>query len=278
MEFLDPPLNRSDFLHHVLVENLFTLNASDSRGPAALIDKGNLIRLGEGLVHGEDIAMLGMAGVAPPLPVFTGSGGPQLFPDDFSQIKKPDRIVHRFGHLRLSVRSQDPGSGRKKNLGLRKDLAIPGIELPGNLPRKLHMLNLVLAHGHIPGLVDKDIGRLEHGVVEKTHVDVASVLSSLLLELGHPFQLSNRRHAVEDPGEFHVFGDMGLNKELAPVRSQPAGQEDRGRLQNPSLEGGRLILDGDGMVVDDTVDAIVLIEQSRPIPDRPDIISDVNLT
>ena len=202
-----------------------------------MVHIGDLIRFGEGLMHGEDVAVLGMARIAPPLPVLTGGRGSQFFPDGFGRFEESNRVVHRFGHLGLSVGSQDLGGRRKQDLRFRKGLSKPGIEFPGNLPRKLHVLNLVLSHRDITRLVDEDIGRLEHRIVEKSHIDVLPVLLPLLLKLGHPLQFSHRGHAVEDPGELGVFVDMGLDKEVAPVRRQSAGQ--RGSWPSPESSAGR---------------------------------------
>src|SRR5512143_3414020 len=67
MKLLDPALNRPDLSDHTLVEDPFAVDASEPGGAALMVYVGDLVGLGKSLVHGEDVAVLGMAGVAPAL-------------------------------------------------------------------------------------------------------------------------------------------------------------------------------------------------------------------
>ena len=52
-------------------------------------------------------------------------------------------------------------------LGLDEHLAVGGVEAARDLARELEVLALVLAHRHLVGLVEQDVGRLEHRVEEQ---------------------------------------------------------------------------------------------------------------
>ncbi len=138
------------------------------------------------------------------------------------------------------------------------------------------MLILVFSHGYITGLVNQDVGCLEHRVVEQPHIDVFAVLLCLLLELSHSLQISNGGQAVEYPGKFQVFWDVGLDKEGALVPGQTTGNIDQGRVQNLLLHQERLVFYGDGMVVDNAVNAVIVFGQFHPVLDGSEVVPNMN--
>jgi hypothetical protein len=93
----------------MIEKDLLTVNASKSCRPALMIDKRNLVRFRESLVHGKDVAVLRVSRVTPALAMLTGGCRSQLFPDSLRRLKEADGIIHRFGHLQFPIRPQDPG-------------------------------------------------------------------------------------------------------------------------------------------------------------------------
>jgi len=116
------------------MKDLFALNASDLCRPTTMIHIGDMVRLREGLVHRENIAVFRMAGITPTLTMLTGRCRSQFVPYDLRGVEQPDVVVHRLGHFCLPIGSKDPGGFRKKNLGFGKRLPISGIEFSGDLP------------------------------------------------------------------------------------------------------------------------------------------------
>ena len=49
-------------------------------------------------------------------------------------------------------------------------------------------------------------------------------------------------------------------------------------FEDPLLHGLCFIIDCDGMIVYDAIDAIISTDQLHPISDRPDIITNMNFT
>lgn len=86
------------------------------------------------------------------------------------------------------------------------------------------MLPLIIAHGHVRGLVEEDIGSHEYGVGQQA--DPVSALSlSLFLELRHPLEFAVRRDAFEEPVELRVPRHLALYEEGALVLVDTAGEE-----------------------------------------------------
>jgi hypothetical protein len=71
------------------------------------------------------------------------------------------------------------------------------------------VLALVLPDRHAIGLVQQDVGCLEHRVGEQAGAhDVALPSGHLVLELGHALELTEGGEAAQDPGQLGVLGDV----------------------------------------------------------------------
>jgi hypothetical protein len=71
---------------------------------------------------------------------------------------------------------------------------------------------------------------------------------------------------------------MGLDENFASIRGQSTGNENGRCVKDPLLYGLYFIIDGNGMIVYDAIDAIISIDQLNPISDSPDIIANMNFT
>jgi hypothetical protein len=138
------------------------------------------------------------------------------------------------------------------------------------------MLKLIFANGDEMGLVEQYVRSLENWIVQKADINIIAMLFRLVLELRHPFQLSNGGNAIENPGQFRVFRDMGLYKEGTSIRIQPTTDVDNGRLHDSRLHHMGIEVDGNGVVIDDTVDTIIVIDQRDPVLDSPEIVTDMD--
>jgi L-fucose mutarotase/ribose pyranase (RbsD/FucU family) len=75
-----------------------------------------------------------------------------------------------------------------------------------------------------------------------------------------------------------MLNHMGLDENFASIRGQSTGNENGRCVEDPLLHGFRHIIDCDGMIVYDAIDAIIPIDQLDPISDSPDIITNMNFT
>ena len=98
------------------------------------------------------------------------------------------------------------------------------VELDGDVAGQLEVLLLVLADRHVGGLVDQDVGRLQHRVGVEAERGILAVLARLLLELGHAVDPAEAGHAVEDPGELGVRGHRRLGEDDLLLPSTPAAR------------------------------------------------------
>jgi hypothetical protein len=81
-------------------------------------------------------------------------------------------------------------------------LAIVAIETNGDVARQLEMLLLIFAHRHQVRLIKQDVRGHQHGIVEQADQNVFFLLAGFVLELRHPFEFRQARHAVKQPGKF----------------------------------------------------------------------------
>ena len=84
-------------------------------------------------------------------------------------------------------------------LRLHEHLAVGGVEAPRDLARELDVLALVVAHRHLVGLVEQDVGRLEHRVEEQAGAHELLLARRLVLELVHALEVAvgrDRRRAA----------------------------------------------------------------------------------
>ena len=169
------------------------------------------------------------------------------------------------------------GAGLYSVLASGKNRSVQVIEPPGDLARQLQVLGLVVAHGNAVGLDAQDVRGLKHGIGEQARVDVLLVLGGLVLELRHPFQGPDGGAGAEDPGQFHRFGHVGLHEERTAVRIETACDAHRGGVQHGLPHGIGVVLDGDGVVIHDAVDAVVPRDLPGPVGNGAEVIPYVNV-
>ena len=86
-------------------------------------------------------------------------------------------------------------------------------------------------------------------------------------------QLTHIGKAVQDPGQFRVGADMALAVKDRLLRVQAAGQIQRRQFQAAAAEIRRVLPHGDGVLIHDAVDAVILILQLRKAAERADIVA-----
>ena len=147
-------------------------------------------------------------------------------------------------------------------------LGIKGaVEADGNVPAELHMLLLVVPHGHQVRLVQQDVRRHESRVGEKARVDVLRVLGGLVLELGHAAQLAEHGIAVQHPAQLSVGGHVALDEEGILLGVQAAGDILGQLAQGPPPQVRRVLPHGDGVLVHDAVVAVIGLAELHPVAD-----------
>src|SRR5215208_7015983 len=139
------------------------------------------------------------------------------------------------------------------------------------------MLLLILAHGHVGGAIDEDIGSHEIWINIKAHRGRLAVLAGLFFELGHPIEPAQPRHAVEYPGKLGVLRHLALveNNVLCGIYS--GGEEGGGNLARIALQFTGVLPNGNCVQVDHAIDAIVRVLHLDEPPDCAEIIAEVEI-
>ena len=130
---------------------------------------------------------------------------------------------------------------------------------------QLHMLLLILAHGHQIGLVQQDIRRHQGGIGEQAAVDVVRVFGRLVLELGHAAQLAEHGVAVQHPAQLRMLVNMALDEQGVLFRVKAAGDVLCQLLQRPSAQVSRILTHGDGVEVCHEIEAVIVVGAFRPV-------------
>ena len=151
---------------------------------------------------------------------------------------------------------------RFDDVGLRYDerLPEPRVEALRKVSRQLDVLALILAHGHVVGLVEQNVGRLQDRVGEQPDAGVG-LLGRLVLELRHPACFTETRDAAQHPRELCVLGDLALHEQRAPLRVEPGAQQLRRRDASAGAQHRRVVVDRDGVQVDHAVKGLVAVLQ-----------------
>ena len=138
------------------------------------------------------------------------------------------------------------------------------------------MLLLVLADRHGVGAVEQDVGGHEHRVVEQRHADALALLpGGLVLELRHAPQLAHVGDRVEDPHELGVRRHVALHEDDGALRVDARGEEQVDEVDRVAPQLGALLAHGDGVQVDDAVDAVVRLLHGHPVADGAEVVAEV---
>ena len=139
------------------------------------------------------------------------------------------------------------------------------------------MLRLVVTDGHDAGLVEQDVGGHQDGVLQQA-VAHGFLLGGLGLILGHALQPADGGYAGEHPGQLGMRRDGGLHHDGAGLGVDARGQVERGDLADLGAQLGGRLVKRNGVQVDDAENALVIVLDSHPVFERPQIISDVQIS
>ena len=149
------------------------------------------------------------------------------------------------------------------------------VELLRDVARQLQVLLLVVADGHVRRAVGENVGRHQVGIDVEPDGGVLAVLAGLLLELRHAVEPAEPRHAIEDPGELGVLGDLALVEEDRALGIEPGGDVGGRHLADRGFELVGVLPDRDRVHVDDAVDALVRLLQLDPLQHGAQIVAEV---
>src|SRR5581483_8884414 len=126
------------------------------------------------------------------------------------------------------------------------------------------------------GLVEQDVARHQHRIGEEAGRDEVLALS-LLLELGHPVELSEARDRRQQPGRLGVRGHVALQEERAPLGVEADRIEERRQVERAVVQVAGVVLDGDRVQVDDAEERLarVLVLGRDVLAHRADVVAEL---
>ena len=151
------------------------------------------------------------------------------------------------------------------------------VELLGDVAGEFQVLLLVVADRYVGRLIEQDVGRHQHRIVEEADRRVLAVLARLLLELGHAVEPAHARHAIERPGELGVLGDAALVEDRVDLGIDAAGEESRRHLARGVGELRRFVRQGHRVQIDDAIDAGTGRLKRHEALDRAEVVAEVEI-
>ena len=185
-----------------------------------------------------------------------------------------DLLIFCVGSSRPMMRAPTAGQA---GAGHHEGFAVERIEALRDVARQFQVLRLVLAHRHDAGLVEQDIGGHQHRVLQQA-VAHRFLLGGLGFVLRHALQPAHRRDAGEHPGQLGVRRHRRLHHDGAGLGIDAGRQVERGDLVDLGAQLGGLLVDRDGVQIDDAEDALVVVLDAHPILERAQVIADVQIS
>ena len=145
-----------------------------------------------------------------------------LFVDDIRRIQKGDAasfVGIALAHLASAIGQAHHPSSLLENQRLRNFenrlvlTAETSIDaLLCDVASQFEVLFLVFTNRHQICVVQKDVCRHEHGIVEQADRDVVALLHRLFLELDHALKPVQGRDAIQQPAQFAVGRYLALDE------------------------------------------------------------------
>ena len=139
------------------------------------------------------------------------------------------------------------------------------------------MLLLVLADRHMGRVVEQNVGGHQVRIDIEPGRRLLAVLAGLLLELGHAVEPAEARHAIEDPGELGMAGDLALVEDDVLLRIDAGGDEGRRHLAGVLGQLVGVLQHGDGVQIDHAIEALMLGLERHEFGDGAEIIAEMQV-
>src|SRR5581483_5285907 len=98
---------------------------------------------------------------------------------------------------------------------------------------------------------------------------------ALLLELGHPAELSVARDGREQPGGLGVRGHVALAERRRTVRIETGREQERREVERSAAEVLGVVVDGDRVQVDDAEEAVAALLRGGVLAEAADQVAEV---
>src|SRR5258708_3926328 len=139
------------------------------------------------------------------------------------------------------------------------------------------MLVLIFADRYQIRLVKQNIGGHQYRIIKITDAYTLFLFAGLIFELRHPLEFGHARDAVEQPSQLSMCRHVGLYEDRRNLRVNADREIDVGQFPGLGREHFRILRQSDGVEIDDAKETLVFPLQRDPIPQRAEIISQMNV-
>jgi hypothetical protein len=157
--------------------------------------------------------------------------------------------------------------------------AVQVVEAARHFTREFDVRRLVLAHRHVVGLVDQDVGGLQQRVAQEAVGGQVAVLElvDLVLVGRHALQPAQRRAHGQQREQFGVFGQAALDEDGALLGVQAGGDPVHDHVVDVALHHLALfVVRGQRMPVGDEEEALVFVLQPHPVLQGAVVVAEVH--
>ena len=156
--------------------------------------------------------------------------------------------------------------------------AVEMVEAPRHFARELDVRRLVLAHRHVRGLVDEDVGGLQERVAEEAVGREIAVLQLLHLVLvgRHALEPAERRAHRQQREQLGVLGQAALDEDGRVVGVDAGGEPVDHHVVDVLLDDAALfVVRRERVPVGDEVEAVVVLLQPHPVLQRAVVVAEM---
>ena len=256
------------------------LDVADLAGPVPLLQVVDLGGVGvEGVVVLEDRVALDVAGVGGPEAGRVGVHAAHLPLDLLGRVGEHDGVVEALAHLRLAVDADQGRDVADQRVGDGKHLAVEVVEAAGDLAGDFQVGRLVLADRDEVAAHDQDVGRLEDRVAEQAvRGGLELEVADDVFEGGSALEPGHRDQHAEQQVQLAGLGDERLEVDRAALGVDADAEVVEDELADVLADVARVLeAGGQGVVVGDDEEAVVLVLEPDAVRQRADVVAEVEL-
>ena len=141
---------------------------------------------------------------------------------------------------------------------------------------QLYVLLLVIADRDYIRVIKENVRSHENRIHQETRSD-RFVSSALGLELSHSGEFSCVAVAAEHPSQLSVLTDLRLHENDGLLWVDANGHVERRNVEYVLSEFHRVLRYSDRVLIDDAVDALMVLLQFNELLQSPEIVADMNV-
>ncbi len=162
-------------------------------------------------------------------------------------------------------------------VGQGEDFAVDPVDPLGDVAGHLDVLHLVSPDGNEVAVVEQNVGRHQHGIVEEPGVGGQAFRLFILVGVTL-FQKVHRCHSHEEPRELGDLRHVRLAEEGRPLRIEAQGEIRQCHLAGVVLQYLRVVDRREGVQIGNEVKRLLVILQVDVLTDGTEVVAPMRHT